>query len=247
MLRNWIKKKIKIEKPELSGFPQDVKQEVIDLINKVTPFTMTSTERLLTLFNSIEYLHNNKIQGDFIECGVWKGGSIMAMILKLQKLCVDNRNIWLYDTFEGMTAPKQEDKKFDGTSASKLLNEDKERKSNVWAVSHLEEVVKNISTLSYPENRIKFIKGPVEETLNMEVPDKISLLRLDTDWYESTKIELEILFPKLVKGGVLIIDDYGHWKGCKLAVDEYFAKIGNPVFLHRIDYTGRILIKSWDD
>lgn len=247
MLKNWIKKKVKKETPKSYVFPQDFSEEIINLIKKITPFTMTSPERLISLIYSIEYIHKNKIIGDFVECGVWKGGSVMAMILKLQKLEVENRKIWLYDTFEGMTAPQQEDQKYDGTSASQLLEEDIERKSNVWAVSHLEEVIKNISSLSYPNNLINYVKGPVEKTLKKEVPDKISLLRLDTDWYESTKVELDILFPKLVNGGVLIIDDYGHWKGCRKAVDEYFSNIDKPFFLHRIDYTGRILVKTWDD
>ncbi|SNS23634.1 Macrocin-O-methyltransferase (TylF) [Belliella buryatensis] len=247
MLKNWIKKKVKKEAPKSYVFPQDFSEEVINLIKKITPFTMTSPERLISLIYSIEYIHKNKIDGDFVECGVWKGGSVMAMILKLQKLEVENRRIWLYDTFEGMTAPQQEDQKYDGTSASQLLEKDIERKSNVWAVCHLEEVIKNISSLSYPKNLINYVKGPVEKTLNKEVPKKISLLRLDTDWYESTKVELDILFPKLVNGGVLIIDDYGHWKGCRKAVDEYFSKIDKPFFLHRIDYTGRILVKTWDD
>lgn len=248
-MREILKKILDIKKSKrtVGNSLPSVSEDDLELYNKVKPYTMTSLERVIALSDSIHYISQNKIDGDFVECGVWKGGSIMAMILTLQKLCDENRKIWLYDTFEGMTAPKQEDKKFDGTSASELLNEDRERKTNVWAVSHLEDVINNISSLSYPENQLKYVKGPVDETLNMEIPDKISLLRLDTDWYESTKIELEILFPKLVKGGVLIIDDYGHWKGCKLAVDEYFARIISPIFLHRIDYTGRILIKTWDD
>ena len=86
-------------------------------------------------------------------------------------------------------------------------------------------------------------KGKVEDTLPKISPDEISILRLDTDWYESTRCELEVLFPKLSVGGVLIIDDYGHWQGCRKAVDEYFSKHGIRMFLQRIDYTGRVGIK----
>ena len=93
-------------------------------------------------------------------------------------------------------------------------------------------------------NKIRLIKGPVEKTLlnNENLPDKISLLRLDTDFYESTKIELEILYPKVIKGGFLIIDDYGHWKGSRKAVDEYFKN--SLPFIHFIDESCRLIVKS---
>ncbi len=223
----------------------DFSQKEREFISSVSKFTMTSPERLVTLIRSVYYLEENGIEGDFVECGVWKGGSVMAMIKVLQSLNIEERDIWLFDTFEGMTEPKDMDSKFDDTKAEILLKNDSSRKSTVWAVSSLKEVSANISSLGYPSEKIKLIKGPVEDTLLKNKTEKIALLRLDTDWYESTKIELETLFPKLVKGGVLIIDDYGHWKGCKQAVDEYFVKQGYPIFLNRIDYTGRIFIKYW--
>lgn len=222
-------------------------EEYLNIYSKVAPYTMTSIERVIALIEATEYIQKFGLIGDFVECGVWKGGSIMTMILTLQNLGMESRGIWLFDTFDGMTEPKPLDIKFDNTTASEILNNDSERKSNVWAVSKLDEVIQNVFSLSYPKRLIKFVKGPVEETLLKESPDKIALLRLDTDWYDSTKAELEILFPKLVKGGILIIDDYGHWKGCKLAVDEYFTQIKKPIFLHRIDYSGRLMIKTWDD
>lgn len=246
MLKNIFSK---VKKSEIEVLkPNDYADfsiEELDIISSVSNFTMTSPERLITLIRSVIYLEKNKIVGDLIECGVWKGGSVMAMIKVLQSLEVKDREIWLFDTFQGMTEPIDIDSKFDDTKAEKLLREDSSKKSNVWAISSLDEVRSNIAALSYPSNNLKFIQGPVEETLlNTEI-DKIALLRLDTDWYESTKIELEILFPKLVKGGILIIDDYGHWKGCKKAVDEYFENLEYPIFLNRIDYTGRIFVKYW--
>jgi O-methyltransferase len=84
----------------------------------------------------------------------------------------------------------------------------------------------------------------VEDTIPASVPEQIALLRLDTDWYESTKCELEILFPRLVKGGVIIIDDYGCWQGARKAVDEYFNKNNIAILLNRMDDTGRIGIKQ---
>ena len=93
------------------------------------------------------------------------------------------------------------------------------------------------------EKNIIYVKGLVEKTLDGNFPEKISLLRLDTDFYESTKKELEILFPKLQSGGIIIIDDYGHWKGCKKAVDEYFVNKKN-IFFQQIDYSGLIGVKT---
>ena len=108
----------------------------------------------------------------------------------------------------------------------------------------LDEVKSNISKINYPENNIHYIKGKVEDTIpNDTIPKKIAILRLDTDWYESTLHEMEYLFPKLVKGGIIIIDDYGHWQGCKLAIDEYVQKNKIELFLQRIDYTCRMAVK----
>lgn len=224
----------------------DIDLEENEIINRVLPFTMTSKERLVSLIRSIKYLQKNRIEGDFVECGVWKGGSVMAMILALRNFSLVERKIWLFDTFEGMTPPNLEDLQFDGLPAKTLLDEDKGKKSNIWAISSLEEVKSNIGSLNYPNELLEFVQGPVEETIPKSEIGKISLLRLDTDWYESTKLELETLFPKLVKGGILIIDDYGHWKGCKKAVDEYLNSINHPLFLSRIDYTGRLIVKNYD-
>jgi len=107
----------------------------------------------------------------------------------------------------------------------------------------LEEVRHNLSNVGYPDDRIKLVKGLVEATLPNKAPSKIALLRLDTDWYESTRHELIHLYPRLAQRGVLIIDDYGHWEGAQKAVDEYIRDNNLPVLLNRIDYTGRIAIK----
>ncbi len=113
----------------------------------------------------------------------------------------------------------------------------------VWAYSALEEVKHNLLSTGYPAERISFIKGKVEETIPLNAPPQIALLRLDTDWYESTYHELVHLFPRLSSGGILIIDDYGHWKGARKAVDKYFSENKLDLLLHRIDYSGRICVK----
>jgi hypothetical protein len=97
--------------------------------------------------------------------------------------------------------------------------------------------------VGYPEERIHFVPGRVEETLPQNAPKDIALLRLDTDWYASTKHELQHLYPRLVPGGVLIVDDYGYWQGARQAVDEYLSENGLALLLNRIDHTARIAVK----
>ena len=143
-----------------------------------------------------------------------------------------------------MTEPEEVDVDYRSIPASDmhLLHKKKNDKENGWAFCSLADVNKNLND-TVPKNNINLIEGKVEETLLNEknLPNKISILRLDTDWYASTKIELEILYPRLMSGGFLIIDDYGHFKGCKKAVDEYFKD--NMPYLHYVDYTCRLIIK----
>src|SRR5690606_23062787 len=101
-----------------------------------------------------------------------------------------------------------------------------------------------MSLSAYPAGNIRYVAGKVEDTIPAVIPDKIAILRLDTDWYSSTKHELVHLFPKLSNGGILIIDDYGHWEGARKAVDEYFEETGTRIYLSRIDETGRVAVKQ---
>ena len=213
----------------------------------VKEMTMTSAERILALCEAIDYISDSRIPGDIVECGVWKGGSMIAAATTLLRHGDDQRKLWLYDTFEGMSPPSELDVDYLGNNAEELMdNSSVEVSDSVWCCAHLQEVKQNLGSTPYPQNHIHFVVGPVEETLvdQNNLPEKIGLLRLDTDWYESTKVELEVLFPRLVDGGVLIVDDYGHWQGCRKAVDEYLQKNNIRIFLNRIDYTGRIGIKQ---
>jgi Macrocin-O-methyltransferase (TylF). len=233
----WRKNKIKL--------PVDFGDELKDIIDVVKPYTMTSPERLFALHESVQYIVKNNIPGAIVECGVWKGGSMMAALSTLKKLNDTSRMAYLYDTFEGMSAPDENDKHFNGAGADALLEKgDKTNSFSIWCVAGLEEVKRNIAKVFYPEEKVQYIVGKVEDTLVHTIPDQIAILRLDTDWYQSTKMELEVLFPKLSKGGILIIDDYGHWQGSRKAVDEYIANNNIQMLLNRIDYTGRIGIKQ---
>jgi O-methyltransferase len=210
-----------------------------NFIKLVKPFTMTSIERIGELYHSLEYIRKNDIEGDFVECGVWKGGNILGIVEYLNFYNMTDRNVWLYDTFQGMTEPEDVDIDLTNQKASDILQ-------HVLCYSSLDDVKKNLSISNFPKNNIKYIIGDICNTLNVEenIPNKISLLRLDTDWYKSTKKELEILYPLLINNGVLIVDDYGHWRGSKMAVDEYFElKKINPQ-IKFIDYTGIKIIKN---
>ena len=187
---------------------------------------------------------DNNIPGDIIECGVWRGGSMMAVALKLLNEKKSEKDLYLFDTYEGMSKPTDLDVSLEGEIANNQFEENKKSEdSSDWCLAALEEVKQNITKTGYDLEKIHFIKGKVEDTLPKYAPKQIALLRLDTDWYESTKHELIHLFPLLVTGGVLILDDYGYWAGAKKAVDEYFSKNKIQILLNRIDQTGRIAIK----
>lgn len=190
------------------------------------PYTMTSEARMKKLYESVVYINEKGIEGSFVECGVYKGGSVMNMILTQLNYPGHLVHTYLYDTFSGMTQHDKFDITYEGIPASEIL-----KNSRKLAIASLESVKKNLNLTGYPEGFLHFRKGDVAETLLVEPPEKIAILRLDTDWYMSTKICLEKLYPKLVSGGVLILDDYGYWQGARKATDEYFASIGiNPEF-----------------
>jgi hypothetical protein len=214
-------------------------------MEKVKGLTAAGPGRMVGLMDAVNYIVRNRIEGACVECGVWRGGSTMIAAYTLLELGDTSRDLYLYDTFEGMSPPTDKDVMFDGTTAKRLLDtsEPKEGLDNYWCIASVENVRKNIVCTGYPEKQIHLIKGKVEDTIPQQAPERIALLRLDTDWYESTKHELVHLYPRLVPNGVLIIDDYGHWKGAREAVDEYFATLKLKPLLNRLDYTGRLVIK----
>jgi O-methyltransferase len=213
-----------------------------EIIQKVIPFTMTSIARIASLLEAVRHVTVNKIPGAFVECGVWRGGSTMAALLKFKAEKDTSRMVYLYDTFEGMPAPTEVDRSFDGLAATDQLKAITEEQG-AWCFASLEDVKANVATTAYPLSQVHFIKGKVEETIPRVLPESIALLRLDTDWYESTKHELEHLFPLLHPKGVLIVDDYGFWAGARKAVDEFFENKREQYYFHRIDETGRVIIR----
>lgn len=209
---------------------------------RVRPYTLTSPERRASLLGAVDHLVRHRIPGDIVECGVWRGGSMMAVALALMARGDTTRHLYLYDTFEGMSEPTDEDRSHSGESAQAQLDRTPAGEG-VWCEASLEDVQANLWSTGYPRERIHFVRGKVEDTVPATVPERIALLRLDTDWYSSTRHELEHLYPRLQPHGVMIIDDYGHWQGARQAVDEYFADAPPGVYLHRVDYTARLMVK----
>ena len=225
--------------------PTNYDELTFNIFDSVKDYTMTGIERVNAVVEAVKYVEKNKIGGVIVECGVWKGGSTMAMALTLKMLNSETRELYLYDTFSGMNAPTDDDIQYDGTLAEKKFSETKLSKStSTWCAWSLDKVRENVFSTGYPQEKFHFIKGEVENTILENIPQEIALLRLDTDWYESTKHELIHLFPLLSPNGVIIIDDYGHWGGAKKAVDEYISENNLTLLLNRIDYTGRVGIKS---
>jgi O-methyltransferase len=203
-------------------------------LEQVEPYTMVFPERTGALIQAVERVVARDIPGSIVECGVWRGGSSMAAALTLLRLGED-RDLYLFDTFEGM--PKPSDVDVDYSGRAELPRWDP---ANRRARASIADVREAMRSTGYPLERVSFVKGLVEDTIPIQAPERIAVLRLDTDWYASTRHELEHLYPRLSPGGVLIIDDYGHYVGARKAVDEYFD---GTVFLHRIDYSGRLVIK----
>jgi len=233
-----------VKRNKIKSLPPDFDPIHREIYEKIKNNTMTSPERIYSLLEAVRYVETNQIPGAIVECGVWKGGSMMAVAEMLSRLGVTTRELYLYDTFEGMSEPDERDKTYSGESASDLLEKDADKEQNlVWAYSTLETVQEGMQSTRYPQEKVHYIKGKVEDTIPSTVPPQIALLRLDTDWYESTRHELIHLFPRLSRTGVLILDDYGHWAGARKAVDEYFAEHKQPLLLNRIDETGRIAVK----
>lgn len=223
---------------------RDVTPEVQQTIERALPHTMTSPERLCGLIEATEYVVKNGVPGAIVECGVWRGGSMLAAALTLARLGAADRELYLFDTYEGLPAPGERDRSFKGKPAYDTWRQHVDGEGlSAWCRAGLEEVRQVMETSGHPPARIHYVAGLVEDTIPGSAPDRIALLRLDTDWYASTRHELEHLYPRLAPGGVLILDDYGSWQGARDAVDEYIAETKVPLLLQRMDKAGRIAVK----
>jgi len=233
-----------VRKTDRIVLTHDMEDEAFQAIyRRCAPFTMTSMERMYALYKAVEYIVNARIPGDLVECGVWRGGSCMLGALALMQRNDTARRIYLYDTFAGMAEPTDMDIRWDGEPQKAIWEKKKRGESSAWCEATMEEVERNMNATGYPRENIVFVKGKVEETIPDVLPAHVALLRLDTDWHESTRHELRHLFPRLATGGVLILDDYGYFKGVAEATDTYFREHGVPMLLQRVDEACRLGIK----
>jgi O-methyltransferase len=237
----------------LGYVPAELRGENVDagfteIARRIRPYTMTSEACQHALYQAVGYIEAARIPGALVECGVWRGGSVMLSCLALLQLGAE-RDVFLFDTYEGMTPATSADLHANGCSAISLLASEARRpdfrrwrygRDSIWCIASLEEVRANLRSTGYPDARLHFVVGPVETTVPAEAPEQISLLRLDTDWYESTRHELVHLLPRVADGGVLLVDDYGLWQGQRKAVDETLREHEPAVLLNRIDQSGRI-------
>jgi SAM-dependent methyltransferase len=215
----------------------------LEAYDRCRAFTMTSMERLYAVWQAVGHVVRAGLPGDLVECGVWRGGSSMMAALALRHVGDDGRRLWLYDTFAGMPEPGPEDVKYDGGDPAAKWDENAAAGHNEWNFAPLDEVRANLAHTGLPAGRFVCVQGPVETTLLEQAPERIAMLRLDTDFHASTKAELEQLYPRLVPGGVLIVDDYGSWRGARQAVDAYFEIHGGMPLLARTDVGARIGVK----
>lgn len=229
--------------------------DIDTMIEVVRRNTMVAHIGLVSLYDQVLFCETHGIAGDFVECGVWKGGSVGLMALANLEHSGLRRHIHLFDSFEEICEP---DEDIDGERALREVNQFVDgggtkgrlvpltgiydHRGGPGTISENEHLL--VNTIGYDPQYIHFHKGWFQQTLPEQHNDidKIAILRLDGDWYASTKVCLEYLFEKVVSGGFVIIDDYGAYEGCRKAVDEYIQSIGKPLYLHYVNHDIRYVI-----
>lgn len=226
-------------------FGYDEETVIKDAVRIVRGHSMCSFERLATLWQQVRYLDRCRVEGSLVECGTWRGGAVGMMALAhMRSGSVPSRPLHLFDSFEGLPEPTTAD-------GTKAVAYSKGRSSGVLdsigaCEAPLEDNRELLETvIGYPAELTVYHVGWFQESVPRDAPDlgSIALLRLDGDWYESTAVCLEHLYPLVVTGGVVVVDDYGHWEGCKRAVDEFMSGRDEPILLNHLDYTGRSWVK----
>jgi hypothetical protein len=226
--------------PDPFAIPADCDPATAAICRRVKPYTLTPPPRVMALCEAIRHLERAGIEGPIVECGVWRGGSMMAAALTLLELGSTRRDLYMFDTFTEMPRPDERDTHMSGKSGPEFFAEVVQGDA-VYDLLPLERVRELLEGTGYPRERLRFVPGLVEDTVPAEAPEEIALLRLDTDWYRSTIHEMRHLYPRIAPGGILIVDDYGEFAGARQAVDEYLAEDGRPVLLNRVDFSCRLV------
>ena len=234
---------------DLEQFNEDfVGSQILEFAYKRS---MQTRDSLYNLWLIGEYLEANKIKGDIVECGVWRGASIQLLTGQSLFMKWPSREFYMFDTFSGMTEPTFHDVRLKDKIPAHILGWKHNLETTgashlkgIPAYATLQDVKNGFSELGVDENHLNFIQGDVLATIPKFGPSEISLLRIDTDWYESTKHILEHFYPRLVTGGVLILDDFDYWEGAREATVEFFNARGLSPLLIRQGGGGRIYVKS---
>lgn len=222
------------------GLPLDFTDDDAALVATVRPYTMTSAEAIRHLRDCVRYVSARKIPGAFVECGVWKGGSSMTAAIEFKKLG-DHRDVFLFDAYDlPIPPPVDADTDHGGNRVFGGATETKP----YWAAVTAEDVGGHMKLTGYPENHVHIVKGLVADVIPGRAPETISILRLDTDTYESTIHNLRHLYPRLSDGGVLILDDYGSHAGIRQAVSEYFGDPSVAPLIQRVDASAGCILKA---
>lgn len=204
-----------------------LEREFIEFYRACQPATMVDWKRCYSLYQATNYVMQSNVPGALVECGVYRGGCCALMALTAIARGDQSRDLYLYDTFAGMAQPGERDVRCkDSERALDTWRAKQTDERNDWCFASLKDVQAIVGATGYPAGRLHFIEGLVEQTIPEYAPDQIALLRLDTDWYDSTYHELTHLYPRLSVGGVIIFDDYNYWKGQREAVDQYFSEQG---------------------
>jgi len=192
-------------------------------------YTMVGLKRLDNIQACVQSVLDNNVLGDFLEAGVWRGGATIFMRAILRIRGVNNRNVWLADSFEGMPTPDTEecsaDKGYDLSSCEYLA-------------ATLDDVKANFERFGLLDQQVKFLKGWFRDTLPNAPVEKLAVLRIDADLYESTMEALSSLYVRVSKRGYVIIDDYHSWPPCRQAVDDFRIKLSVSSALEEIDGRG---------
>lgn len=238
--------RVTIQNLKKSNHLKELSKKEKQNVKKILNLTMVSNDNLIFLVSAINYVKKNKIKGDYVETGIWRGGLSILSYLTFKNKTSEKMKFFLFDTFEGMPKPSKYDKKIN-KNLSQVFDKWKKKTKTLegWNFSSINEVQNNIIKFCGKKSldNFKFIKGKVENTLKIKknLPKKICLLRLDTDFYNSTKSELDNLFKLVSKGGIIIFDDYSNWLGSKKAIDEFLKN--KKYLLCKIDKNSRFIIK----
>lgn len=198
-----------------------------ELCKSVAGYTMLDTQRLLSLWKLVDDINYRGVKGDIVECGSYKGGTSAVLRVRMGR----HRKLWIYDSFQGLPEARERD----GGEAKK------------WAGScaaSVDDVLEILVATGATREEFVIREGWFQDTFKEGLPEQVALLHCDADWYESVILTLETFYPLMPYGACIILDDFGHWEGCRLAFYDFCEKYGERPLLERVGYTQAFWIKG---